>query len=786
MINTEKFINDQLSVWPAACENFRALRNVLTKKAEVGGLEVVLQHNPARIISSAAKLDPGTLKRRKCFLCRENRPGEQMSVEFEGRKGRRYDILLNPYPIFRNHLVIAMKEHCPQSIWRRFVDMLDLARALPDYTAFYNGPHCGASAPDHHHFQAASRGQMPLENDVDVLLDRYGKGESAGLRHLASGLDASVYHYGKYLPGIFVVAGETSKSVAKMFYRLLDCAAMDMGPEPEPKCNVLVWHKGEEFRCVVVFRSTHRPHHYFSEGEDHLTMSPGCADMAGCLVVPVAGEFEKINGALVRSLLEEVALDREAEARITDRLTRSQKEVSVGIMSGQELVFEILSDGAGPRKARYSEGKIEYDGSLYDELFFEARTLSTMFAEPSFRLCGVTIGSGFHWERKEDQVFAGALKIIVDRDRLVAVNVIGMEDYLVSVVSSEMKPSAPPEFLKAHAVISRSWISRYAGSAGKPARDVPEGLDNVPSIVSYLDSVLNRDRKEDDGRKEVTRWYDREDHTRFDVCADDHCQRYQGLTRAVGPEARKAVDATWGQVLVYDGKICDTRFSKCCGGVMEKFSTCWEDKDYDYLQGIPDNAGGTGGDRPFRDRVSGGGEDCFCGRAVPELLADILNSYDMETADFFRWQVDYGREEVSALFRERSGLQAGEIQALVPLQRGPSGRISRLEVIGDRDTVTIGKELEIRRVLSRSHLKSSAFVVDYLDADGNVLDAEAVSREARAGRHTVFDRILLRGAGWGHGVGLCQIGAAVMASEGYNYREILEHYYPGSCISRVI
>ncbi len=786
MINTEKFINDQLSVWPAACENFRALRNVLTKKAEVGGLEVVLQHNPARIISSAAKLDPGTLKRRKCFLCRENRPGEQMSVEFEGRKGRRYDILLNPYPIFRNHLVIAMKEHCPQSIWRRFVDMLDLARALPDYTVFYNGPHCGASAPDHHHFQAASRGQMPLENDVDVLLDRYGKGESAGLRHLASGLDASVYHYGKYLPGIFVVAGETSKSVAKMFYRLLDCAAMDMGPEPEPKCNVLVWHKGEEFRCVVVFRSTHRPHHYFSEGEDHLTMSPGCADMAGCLVVPVAGEFEKINGALVRSLLEEVALDREAEARITDRLIRSQKEVSVGIMSGQELVFEILSDGAGPRKARYSEGKIEYDGSLYDELFFEARTLSTMFAEPSFRLCGVTIGSGFHWERKEDQVFAGALKIIVDRDRLVAVNVIGMEDYLVSVVSSEMKPSAPPEFLKAHAVISRSWISRYAGSAGKPARDVPEGLDNVPSIVSYLDSVLNRDRKEDDGRKEVTRWYDREDHTRFDVCADDHCQRYQGLTRAVGPEARKAVDATWGQVLVYDGKICDTRFSKCCGGVMEKFSTCWEDKDYDYLQGIPDNAGGTGGDRPFRDRVSGGGEDCFCGRAVPELLADILNSYDMETADFFRWQVDYGREEVSALFRERSGLQAGEIQALVPLQRGPSGRISRLEVIGDRDTVTIGKELEIRRVLSRSHLKSSAFVVDYLDADGNVLDAEAVSRAARAGRHTVFDRILLRGAGWGHGVGLCQIGAAVMASEGYNYREILEHYYPGSSISRDI
>lgn len=787
MMNIDKFINDQLSVWPSACGNFRSLRNVETKKVTVGGLEVILQHNPARIISSAAKLDPGTLEHRKCFLCRENRPGEQMSIEFEGRKGRRYDILLNPYPIFRNHLVIAMKEHCPQSIWRRYVDMLDLAKALPDFTVFYNGPCCGASAPDHHHFQAASRGQMPLENDVDRLLDSYGaNGSAEKLRYLASGLDASVFLYEKFLPGIFVISGKTSKSVAKMFYRMLDCAVWDETAEPEPKCNVLVWHKGEEFRCVTVFRSSHRSHHYFSSGEDHLTMSPGCADMAGCLVVPVAAEFRKIGADLAGNLLEEVALSREAECRMTDRLTRSQQEVSVGIMSGQEIVFEIFSDGAGPRKARYREGKVEYDGSLYDELFFEARTLSTMFAEPSFRLYGVTIGAGFHWERKEDQSFAGALKIIADRDRLTAVNVLGVEDYLVSVITSEMgvtrkgipglglssceasdRPSL--EFLKAHAVISRSWISRYAGSSGKDG------------------TVIRPGKAEVRGHREVIRWYDREDHSRFDVCADDHCQRYQGLTVAACQAAKKAVDATWGQVLVYDGKICDARFSKCCGGVMEKFSTCWEDVDYDYLEGITDNMHGkpvTVSEQSFRARVLDDGEACFCGRATPEILENVLKPYDMETSDFFRWRAEYGREELSRLFSERSGLHIGEIQALVPLQRGPSGRISRLEIIGSSDTVIIGKELEIRKVLSRSHLKSSAFVIDYLDAGGNVLDAGALTEAAAEGRHTVFDRILLRGAGWGHGVGLCQIGAAVMASEGYLYKDILGHYYPGAVVSR--
>ena len=765
MKNLDKFIKDQLSLWPEACANFRSLRKVETRKMMVGGLEVVLQHNPARIISSAAKVDPESLKRRKCFLCSGNRPAEQTSLDFDGRKGRKYDILVNPYPIFRNHLVIAMKEHLPQSIWRRYVDMLDIARAFQDHIVFYNGPQCGASAPDHHHFQAAARGQMPLETDVDRLLDMEPSPERPvrNLTFLASCLDADLFHYGKYLPGIFIIRGRTSKSAAKLFYRLLDCTDRD-GTRPEPLCNVFAWYRDKEFRSIVVFRSSHRSHHYFSDGPDHLTMSPGCADMAGCLVVPVAGEFRKIDSGLLSSLLSEVALGKEAEARIIDRLTRVQNTVSVGILSSREISFEILSDGAGPRKAVWRDGKIEYDGSRYDELFFEARTLSTMFAEPSFMLFDVVIGRGFHWERKETQKFAGALKIIVDGDMLTAVNMVGVEDYLVSVISSEMNRNAPAAFLKAHAVISRSWL------AGQMQRQ---------------QDCSCRQGTEDNG--EIIRWYGGNDHKRFDVCADDHCQRYQGLTRASGNAARDAVDATWGELLKYNGEVCDARFSKCCGGVMEKFSTCWDDSDHEYLRGLSDTVPETETDlsdgKTFRAWLEEDGSGAFCGKAAGRILSEILNNYDLETPDFFRWQADFRRDEISRLFARRSGRDVGEIQALVPVSRGVSGRISRLKVIGAAGTVTIGKELEIRRVLSESHLKSSAFTVDYIDRKGNLLPADAVEEAAGRGEHVEFSGIRLRGAGWGHGGGLCQTGAAVMASEGYGYRDILRHYYPGAEIT---
>ena len=735
-----KFVGDQLSRWPLACDNFRALKNVRIREMNVGGLDVRLQFNPARMVSSAAKLNKEDIAKRKCFLCRANRPAEQTMLKFEGRKGKKYHILVNPYPIFPDHLVVASDKHTDQTIWNRYVDMLDLARKYQGFTFFYNGPRSGASAPDHHHFQAAPKGLIPLENDVE---------REASLQRVASLQDAELFHYKKFTNGVFVLKAETAKSAAKLFYRLLDCAEVPEG-ENEPMFNLFTYYREGEFRTIVVFRSRHRSHHYFSDGPDHLTMSPGCADMGGMFIVPVEAEFEKLTPELLREMVSEVSITAEEQERIIRRLTRTQPVVNVGIMSAKELDFEILSDGAGVRKAMLREGKIEYDGALYDELFFEAQTPSTMFAEPSFVLHDVTIGVNFHWERKEVQKFAGSLKIIVEKDKLTAINEVGVEDYLLSVISSEMSASASEEFLKAHAVISRSWLMAQMASSGKAGHiSVPECVTDLQSLMLHLDGMMNHtDTSHDENDVlEVIRWYDHEDHRNFDVCADDHCQRYQGLTRAVGKTVRRVIDSTWGQVLTYDGLLCDTRFSKCCGGLMESFGTCWEDKDYPYLQPLPDAPGHSSEGK------------CFCDTQDKEILSQVLNNYDQETVDFYRWTAEYGRNELAALIERRSGVKIGRIISITPLERGGSGRISRLKIEGDEKTLVVGKELEIRRILSDSHLKSSAFDVEMTE-----------------------EKVILHGSGWGHGVGLCQIGAAVMASEGFDYRQILEHYYPGTKI----
>lgn len=734
-----KFVGDQLSRWPLACDNFRALKNVKVREMTVGGLQVNLQFNPARIVSSAAKLDKTDIARRRCFLCRENRPAEQIMLKFEGRKSKKYHILVNPYPIFPDHLVIAADRHTDQTIRQRYVDMLDLARKFTDFTFFYNGPRSGASAPDHHHFQAAPKGLIPLETDME-------KSEGA-LVHLTSLQDAHLYHYQKFTSGVFFLRAETSKSMAKLFYRLLDCAEIPEG-ESEPMFNLFTCYSGGEFRSIVIFRSRHRSHHYFSDGPDHLTMSPGCADMGGVFIVPVEEEFEKMTSELLKEMLAEVSVSKEEEQRIIWRLTRPQPDIQVGIMSAREIEFEILSDGAGRRKASLREGKIEYDGALYDELYFGAQTPSTMFAEPSFILHDVTIGVRFHWERKETQKFAGALKIIVEKDKLTAVNVVGVEDYLLSVISSEMSADASEEFLKAHAVISRSWLmAQIASSGSRRTAAVPEGISDLPSLISHLDINFHKavSDSEDAGETVIMKWYDHDDHRNFDVCADDHCQRYQGLTRATGKTVRKVIDSTWGQVLTYKGELCDARFSKCCGGRMEAFSTCWEDKDYAYLQPLPD--------APGHNEEAG----CFCNTADKDILSQVLNNYDQETVDFYRWTEVYGRQELADLIGRKSGVRIGRLVGMEPLERGLSGRIWKLRIEGSEKTMIVGKELEIRRILSQNHLKSSAFDVEFTD-----------------------DKVILHGSGWGHGVGLCQIGAAVMASEGYTYRQILEHYYPGS------
>ena len=332
-----------------------------------------------------------------------------------------------------------------------------------------------------------------------------------------------------------------------------------------------------------------------------------------------------------------------------------------------------------------------------------------------------------------------------------AVNVIGVEDYLLSVISSEMKSSATLEFLKAHSVISRSWILAQVEHRERKKVELPEGVNDVVSLCTDLDTKLGAE-KEDAVPGTYIKWFDHEDHINFDVCADDHCQRYQGLTMAVGGKVREAIDQTWGLVLKdKDGEICDCRFYKSCGGQTELFSTCWADKDYDYLQSLPDT--------PDHDPHG----HCFCNTNDKEILSQVLNDYDLETVDFYQWKVDYTREQVSELFKRRSGMDVGTIQDLIPLEKGPSGVIKKLKVVGSKATVIIGKELIVRRFLSESHLKSARFTVTW----------------------TPDDHLILDGSGWGHCVGLCQIGAAVMAYSGYNFSQILEHYYPGSKLETI-
>lgn len=727
----DKFVKDQLSVWPLAAENYRSLKKAGSKVLSIGGLPVTVQLNPCRRISSEASLDKESINRRPCFLCPENRPAEQTNMEFEGRKSRRYRVTLNPYPIFPSHLVISSFEHTPQSIWHRYQDLLDFVRENNEYLGFYNGPESGASAPDHMHFQACPQGLTPLQNRVDELL---AAGDDKTLDYLTNVKEARLFHLNEYARGVFVLCGATAKSTAKLFYRLLDCAPVPDGSS-EPKMNIIAWCHEGEYRTAVIFRERHRPHNYSSSGADHLAMSPGCADLAGVYVTTREEDFDKLDAGLLSQVVREVAASEETEKEIIWRLTRSQRRLEVGIMSGSEIEFEIISDGAGRQKVEYSQGRISYNGALYDELVFEAQTEATMFAEPSFILYGVTIGVDFHWERKVTQKFAGTLKFIVDGGKVTAVNIVGVEDYLLSVISSEMKASAGLEFLKAHAVISRSWVMAQVEHRQSHVSRTPGPSCPVSEPV--------------EGAEEYIKWFDHDDHTLFDVCADDHCQRYQGLTMAVGDTVRKAVDQTWGLVLTSEGKICDARFSKCCGGRMELFSTCWEDKDYPYLQPLPDTA----------DCVEGG--DVFCDTKDEKILSQVLNDYDLETKDFYRWRTEYSRTEVSDLVRRRSGMDFGTIRDLVPVERGSSGRLKRLKVVGDKKTMIIGKELIIRRWLSDSHLKSSAFEVHW---DG--------------------DHLTLDGSGWGHGVGLCQIGAAVMAAKGYSFDRILLHYYPGSTLER--
>ena len=441
-------------------------------------------------------------------------------------------------------------------------------------------------------------------------------------------------------------------------------------------------------------------------------------------------------------------------------MTEKQKKshtpmVNVGIMTQKSILFvlngsyietETGEELQGEQRAIWTNGKILFNGKLYEDLFFEPTDKKSC----SFDLKAVTIGVDFHWQRREDQRFRGALNLAVTEEGIVAINQIDAEEYLTSVISSEMSANASKQLLKAHAVISRSWLLAQIEKNQQLAKG------EKPYTSCQQDE------------EQLIRWYDREDHVLFDVCADDHCQRYQGITRETNPVVKEAIQETRGEVLLYDGVICDARFSKCCGGVTERFENCWEPIDHPYLAVLrdapekehPDLTNEEEAQKWIRTAPS-----AFCHTTDKAILSQVLNNYDQETTDFYRWQVIYTQEELAELIHRKSGIDFGQILDLVPLERGGSGRIVRLKIIGSQRSLIIGKELEIRRTLSESHLYSSAFVVD-----------------KEMGANDIPTRFILTGAGWGHGVGLCQIGAAVMGAKGYPYDAILTHYFPGATI----
>ena len=763
-----RFFNRQLEMWEDARHRFRDLKHVEVRQLSD---QLKVQFNPARIVSTGAKIDKHTLGERPCFLCERNRPKEQMTKQIDDH----FQLLVNPFPILPVHFTIPATKHQPQSIYRHYGEMHRLLSLHSELMVFYNGPKCGASAPDHLHFQAGTSGVLPLQTNWQRL--------SRNLTDVISLTDEEkISVLRDFLVPAFVIISKSEDSDEELFHRLYRSIPM-RGDESEPMMNIVAWRKGDEFISVVIPREKHRPDAYFAEGEAQMMVSPGALDMAGLIITPREEDFSKINLDKATALLRECGISAEKMEAIVSNLKASaatahehplqlladkgkQPNVNVGIVSGQKIHFSLnkpyLAKGemvTGEQEVAFSEGGILWNGNQYSSLTFHPQS-----ADASFSLSDVTIGVNFHWERKETQTFLGTLHFVVESDKICAINELPVERYLESVISSEMSATSSLELLKAHAVISRSWLLAQM----KKRREVAESGNNFFSFVKKDDRLI--------------RWYDREDHTIFDVCADDHCQRYQGITKETSPHVAEAIRQTKGQILMDGDDICDARFSKCCGGVTEEFQYCWEDTPKNYLSSVRDIIQGVKSvgsadpaplpslqDEAAADAWIRSNPPAFCNTTDKKILSQVLNDYDQETADFYRWKVTLTQEKLKQLFDEKLKMNFGDILDLQAEERGKSGRISKLRIVGTEKTFVIGKELEIRRALSDTHLYSSAFVVDRCD-----IDEKGVPQR--------FDII---GAGWGHGVGLCQIGAAVMGEEGFDYDAILLHYYQGAEIKKV-
>lgn len=763
-----RFFNRQLEMWEDARHRFRDLKHVEVRQLSD---QLKVQFNPARIVSTGAKIDKHTLGERPCFLCERNRPKEQMTKQIDDH----FQLLVNPFPILPVHFTIPATKHQPQSIYRHYGEMHRLLSLHSELMVFYNGPKCGASAPDHLHFQAGTSGVLPLQTNWQRL--------SRNLTDVISLTDEEkISVLRDFLVPAFVIISKSEDSDEELFHRLYRSMPM-RGDESEPMMNIIAWRKGDEFISAVIPREKHRPDAYFAEGEAQMMVSPGALDMAGLIITPREEDFSKINLDKATALLRECGISAEKMEAIVNNLKASaatahehplqqlagkgkQPNVNVGIVSGQKIHFSLnkpyLAKGemvTGEQEVAFSEGGILWNGNQYSSLTFHPQS-----TDASFSLSDVTIGVNFHWERKETQTFLGTLHFVVESDKICAINELPVERYLESVISSEMSATSSLELLKAHAVISRSWLLAQM----KKRREVAESGNNFFSFVKKDDRLI--------------RWYDREDHTIFDVCADDHCQRYQGITKETSPHVAEAIRQTKGQILMDGDDICDARFSKCCGGVTEEFQYCWEDTPKNYLSSVRDiiqgvKSVGSASPAPLpslQDEAAAeawirSNPPAFCNTTDKKILSQVLNDYDQETADFYRWKVTLTQEKLKQLLDEKLKMNFGDILDLQAEERGKSGRISKLRIVGTEKTFVIGKELEIRRALSDTHLYSSAFVVDRCD-----IDEKGVPQR--------FDII---GAGWGHGVGLCQIGAAVMGEEGFDYDAILLHYYQGAEIKKV-
>lgn len=760
----DRLIVQQESAWPELRQARDAWFTCRYREVALGAFRVRLEYNPAREASVAAPVDPVSIRRRACFLCPAQMPQPERGLAVN----RDFALFLNPFPIFYPHPVVIHRDHRPQALDACLPAMFPLARRLAGrFSLLYNGPRCGASAPDHLHFQAIPRHSTLIEADVHHLAEPALAGRRRELPAIEGVAAFTIDEYGRT---VIVLEGgqeeELRRALAGWLHRL---PADPAGTEP--LVNLLLWYGQTSWTVALFPRRRHRPSNYAVAPSDGVLVSPGAIDLAGVIITPRRCDFEGLDAPAIAAIFGEVCLplDAIAEPAAAPAVDRpaaavAEPDVRVGLVEARPVVDVVLVGAwrfgdrvvpPGSYTARGEANDIRLDGA--DGSLTGDRALRVEPADPAagrFQLRGVTIGADFHWERREDQTFAGALELLSDgAGTLAAVNGVPLESYLESVIASEMRADAPLEFLKAHAVISRSWALAQLAARTRPGQLAAAAY---PPLAGWRWD-----------------WTDRARHDRYDLCADDHCQRYQGLARADRPAVKQAIEATRGLVLAVAGQVLDARFAKCCGGMSEAYASAWGDVPVAGLEPVRCAPAGAAAapDLTVEAAAAGwirGEPDAYCRTRDRRVLERILPDSDLETGAFYRWTLDVERTDLEAIIRRKTGWDPGELLELVPLQRGHSGRLVRLLLVGSRGRLLLGKELEIRRALSPSHLYSSAFVVDPEGGDGGPPR-----------------RLRFRGAGWGHGVGLCQVGAAVMAVQGAGHADILAHYYRGAELVRL-